>query len=677
MPIRLLHFRPSEQHESKLQITLLDRSGVYDYLKAVLDIEYSEEEFQEAVANSNSGPEAKNNVIKNWVNLYARYAILSHTWIRDSGAEVTYSIWNSGRFNTNQSGYQKLANFCKTAWIDHGIVFGWMDTICINKESSSELDESIRSMYKWYRNAHVCITYLVHTGFRSDMHNDAWFTRGWTFQELLAPRSMKFYNKDWQRLNDDLRRSDKDDDFIIHEIQQATTLTYAELQCDAKDLPISRKMELAAKRAVQREEDTAYSLMGICNVSISIAYGEGANRAFFRLIMEILNSSDNVLDVFNCSLRSPSSSDTNRQYTSYILPWGPLAYSHRSRELEGLTPQRPLEPLMLTHLGLRISVLLIPGGDEDYTTFIDDPIGDYYAKIQFMKGEGGKKLQKYTYNLLDKGLGIHPQFDGSTWTLDNSDPSPPLPVTSEDRASENLVFSPNSMNNIELPVELSATLKASNTDEEPPTHWADNLSNQGREAELDTPNPWPVDEFGQEYLEPGIGWTVADTTFGILNIGGDKTNIEVPNTCLAIGFQSHWSVEWEATSTYISKHDTDEPIVFKLQKRDTDISLNSAGYSIRRSELAKHGMKLVTMLASYWIVGLIDGVAFNDNLALNIIDILYGGHQVVKLSDSFMHINAQMGSSHLEHSFYTSHSVHTQGINKRLSEIDDMASLDL
>ncbi|KAF8160496.1 hypothetical protein BJ912DRAFT_865679, partial [Pholiota molesta] len=43
----------------------------------------------------------------------------------------------------------------------------------------------------------------------------------------------------------------------------------------------------AANREVSREEDIAYSLMGVCDLSISIAYGEGAKRAFYRLMTEL------------------------------------------------------------------------------------------------------------------------------------------------------------------------------------------------------------------------------------------------------------------------------------------------------------------------------------------------------------------------------------------------------
>ncbi|KAF9475459.1 hypothetical protein BDN70DRAFT_814071, partial [Pholiota conissans] len=233
---------------------------------------------------------------KKWTNEHAIYAILSHTWNQTPG-ELTYNDWQKGSLNPDDPRAAKIFNFCKVALENHGIAYGWVDTVCINKESSSELDESIRSMYKWYFEAAICITYLSETTSIEDMVDDTWFTRGWTFQELIAPKVMKFYNSQWTRfifsVNNDIRHP-----LILDSIQRATTLTVDELR-RIQNSSISRRMELAAKRRVTREEDTAYSLMGIFDVSISTAYGEGAEHAFFRLVKEIFDSTKDVSDIFN------------------------------------------------------------------------------------------------------------------------------------------------------------------------------------------------------------------------------------------------------------------------------------------------------------------------------------------------------------------------------------------
>ncbi|KAF9471317.1 hypothetical protein BDN70DRAFT_977104, partial [Pholiota conissans] len=113
--------------------------------------------------------------------------------------------------------------------------------------------------------------------------------RGWTLQELLAPKALKFYDKKWTRLAPRRIYNDKVCEDIQKQVQLATTITPDELQKYCM-VPVSRKMQWAAERHTTRAEDTAYSLMGLFRVSISIAYGEGVSSAFSRLVKEILSN---------------------------------------------------------------------------------------------------------------------------------------------------------------------------------------------------------------------------------------------------------------------------------------------------------------------------------------------------------------------------------------------------
>ncbi|KAF9474487.1 hypothetical protein BDN70DRAFT_815594, partial [Pholiota conissans] len=281
-------------------LQLLERTEIWDRVSALLEQNFNEDEIKKISRCHNNiqlyGKDvnkAEIAALTEFISVHARYVILSHTWLHDTSGEVTYAKWKSGNFDKNSPGYQKLATFCKVAAKDHGITLAWMDTICINKDSSAELDESIRSMYKWYRDSSVCITYLAQTTHVSHIRDDLWFTRGWTLQELLAPPRIKFYGADWLQLIP-WEYSDKHVQDAQEEIFAATTITSRELQVfqdqghEWKKIPISRKMQWTANRQVTREEDTAYSMMGIFDVSISIAYGEGAQRAFFRLVRQIL-----------------------------------------------------------------------------------------------------------------------------------------------------------------------------------------------------------------------------------------------------------------------------------------------------------------------------------------------------------------------------------------------------
>ncbi|KAF9478349.1 hypothetical protein BDN70DRAFT_994259 [Pholiota conissans] len=403
VPIRLLSF---ERHRSSLDVMLLERGAIFTRLEArlrrILDAEYSSWNLSKIATKKDKRK------IEDLIASEAKYAILSHTWLwSDLDGEVTYSDWVNGRLKPNCAGYRKLANFCRVASKDHNATFGWMDTVCINKDSSSELDESIRSMYTWYKCANaICIIYLAETRATANIHRDPWFTRGWTLQELLAPPVVKFYNKDWKQFTEG---SSNDKPFgdsvnikitspeIVRQIGIATTISSHELK-SIRNASLSRKMQLAAYRKVTREEDTAYSLMGIFQVSIAIAYGEGGRRAFTRLLHEILNSTKHgILDLFNwCGLDASSS--------SYLLPSHPQQYVSRSSSraiyLEFI---RPLEPLTLTHAGIRLPVLLMPGVSVKDSNQEFGIKGNYTAMVN-ISPLGPLSEKPTTYRLLDSRI---------------------------------------------------------------------------------------------------------------------------------------------------------------------------------------------------------------------------------------------------------------------------------
>lgn len=62
-------------------------------------------------------------------------------------------------------------------------------------------------MYQWYKGAELCIALLTDvegTKHASDLDfgKSRWFYRGWTLQELLAPKWVLFYNNRWEYITE-------------------------------------------------------------------------------------------------------------------------------------------------------------------------------------------------------------------------------------------------------------------------------------------------------------------------------------------------------------------------------------------------------------------------------------------------------------------------------------------
>ncbi|OTB19247.1 hypothetical protein K445DRAFT_18854 [Daldinia sp. EC12] len=229
------------------------------------------------------------------------YAVLSHRWV---GKEVTFDqlykylpAIKAAEKPLSSPQVDKIRAACITAR-NQGIKWMWIDSCCIDKSSTVEETESINSMFKWYRDATVCITYLCDVDknfspepttpqpFRS-INRDGpseWFFRGWTLQELLAPRRQLFYDTHWNYIGT------KDD--LAYSLEQITGIEMAYLTSKRHfgEASIAAKMSWMAKRTTTRVEDIAYSMLGIFNVNMNPQYGEGI-KAFRRLQQILLSTS--------------------------------------------------------------------------------------------------------------------------------------------------------------------------------------------------------------------------------------------------------------------------------------------------------------------------------------------------------------------------------------------------
>jgi hypothetical protein len=150
-------------------------------------------------------------------------------------------------------------------------------------------------MFKWYQKSTMCIIYLA--DFEKDKHGinfqDAdirWFSRGWTLQELVAPREATFYDSSWARIGG------RADPLVATAIEKVTCIDARLLQSEAKisDYSVAHRMSWAAHRDTTEAEDRAYSLQGIFDMNMSPMYGEGGEEAFLRLQHEIINRSSDL-----------------------------------------------------------------------------------------------------------------------------------------------------------------------------------------------------------------------------------------------------------------------------------------------------------------------------------------------------------------------------------------------
>ena len=242
------------------------------------------------------------------------YAILSHRWIDPT--EVNYEeMVDLAKMNRQEQdeirgrlGYKKIVDTCKQAKQD-GYEWVWIDTCCIDKRSSAELSEAINSMYRWYENAKTCYAYLHDVdgpSFPDEEDNEKyhksngwpeWFSRGWTLQEMIAPRNLRFFNKHWQPIGDkkelaeDLKWITRVPEHILADGLEGNRPCVAQI------------ISWAANRTTTRVEDRAYSLMGLLDVNMPMLYGEG-KKAFHRLQLEIIRSSDDQsIFAWGCGVR--------------------------------------------------------------------------------------------------------------------------------------------------------------------------------------------------------------------------------------------------------------------------------------------------------------------------------------------------------------------------------------
>lgn len=287
------------------------------------------------------------------------YAILSHRW---GGDEVSYSDFVACQ-KKDTAGYIKIIEACDLAADYYDYDWIWIDTCCINKDSSTEVSEAINTMYRWYRNAELCLAYLrdvsskpegstgpAYEAFLLEIRNSEWFTRGWTLQELLAPPEVVFVSNQWQPVG--TRNG------YATVISEITNIDYHAIvhQTSPERWSIASRMSWASRRRTSRVEDEAYCLLGLFGINMPLLYGEG-RRAFRRLQEEIVRTEDDE-SVFAWHAQPdfngvPPCENVFAPSTSHFARCGNISKT--------LYDER--QPYSMTNRGLRIDVVLFPWND--------------------------------------------------------------------------------------------------------------------------------------------------------------------------------------------------------------------------------------------------------------------------------------------------------------------------
>ncbi|KAI0687933.1 heterokaryon incompatibility protein-domain-containing protein [Cerioporus squamosus] len=309
------------------------------------------------------------------------YAALSHVW---QGAEQSFQdvqqLIAKGVALHDPAVSPKIRDACRVAR-GQGFAWIWIDTCCIDKSSSAELSEAINSMFQWYAQAKICYAYLYDVPTACTLHapssefrSSRWFTRGWTLQELIAPRYVVFLSSDWIPLGTKATLYE-----LIEEITGINVGVLVFTQ-ELADVSVACRMSWASSRQTTRLEDEAYSLMGIFGVHMTTIYGEG-RMAFRRLQEEILRQIDDhtlfvwgrrfIGGIEDICLVQPVG---RQKHASYLLAPGPSAFMdsvqstmyHPRRHVNSLADFRhdwTWTEFTVTNIGVRCEMPVASAGD--------------------------------------------------------------------------------------------------------------------------------------------------------------------------------------------------------------------------------------------------------------------------------------------------------------------------
>ncbi|CAI6313011.1 unnamed protein product [Periconia digitata] len=287
------------------------------------------------------------------------FAILSHTW---QDEEITFQDFADDALRTSRKGWGKVQRTCLEAQ-QLGYRYVWIDSCCIDKTSSAELTESINSMFQWYSDADTCLVYLFdfHSSVSgtSMLSSARWFSRGWTLQELVAAKKVRFYDVSWQFFG--TRETLHNE--LVHITHISPEVLSPPPNIQVRDLldaiPIAKRMSWATNRFTKKPEDIAYCLIGLFDVNMPLLYGEGAQKAFVRLQEEIIRD-NNDLSIFAWKSRDEDSRTLRGIFANSPSEF----YDAQNLILDHDVKFNP--DYVISNKGLRIQTFLHPRKNSEY-----------------------------------------------------------------------------------------------------------------------------------------------------------------------------------------------------------------------------------------------------------------------------------------------------------------------
>lgn len=268
-------------------------------------------------------------------------------------------------------------------------------------------------MYKWYEKSQECFVYLpdvylastpwdtwkMQEHRRKTFRLSVWWTRGWTLQELIAPRHVLFFASDWTMIG---RKSGCD---LLPEISSITGIPMPVLNHERPltDYNFATRAKWLARRSVTRIEDHAYCALGLFDIHMPLLYGEGS-QAWIRLQEEVIRVTDDE-SIFSWTPKAGLEPRSLLAPSPDVL-WSssfPMANGYGQRPLYTVTNQglrwdiKPGSALMTRFkiLGPRnaperleddVTVVLLPlaclldGSLQDHVLLIELPCG-HYARL--------------------------------------------------------------------------------------------------------------------------------------------------------------------------------------------------------------------------------------------------------------------------------------------------------